>query len=109
MRDDRERIQDILDAIENIEKYSSQGREEFDRNELIQVWILHHIQIIGEAASSISDEMKKKYPEIPWLQIVAMRNILVHEYFRTGIDEVWVAVEKELPDLKAKIEKILVK
>ena len=53
--------------------------------------------------------MKKKYPEIPWPQIVAMRNILVHEYFRTGIDEVWVAVEKGLPDLKAKIEKILVK
>jgi uncharacterized protein with HEPN domain len=48
VRLDRERLQDILEAIEAIERYTSAGREEFDRNELVRVWCLHHIEIIGE-------------------------------------------------------------
>jgi uncharacterized protein with HEPN domain len=50
MRDDRERLRDILEAIERIERYTSKGREEFMQDELIQTWVVHHIQIIGEAA-----------------------------------------------------------
>lgn len=50
MRDDRQRLLDIREAIERIEKYASQGRETFDENELVQTWIIHHIEIIGEAA-----------------------------------------------------------
>lgn len=49
MRDDRERLLDILEAIERIEKYTARGRSVFDKDELIQTWVLHHLQIIGEA------------------------------------------------------------
>ncbi len=49
MRDDRERLLDILEAIERIEKYTARGRSVFDEDELIQTWVLHHLQIIGEA------------------------------------------------------------
>ncbi len=45
MRDDRERLLDILEAIERIERYASRGREEFERDELLQTWIVHHIQV----------------------------------------------------------------
>jgi uncharacterized protein with HEPN domain len=107
MRDDRERILDILEAIEKVEKYSSKGRDEFESNELIQIWIIHHIQIIGEAASKISDDLRKSHPEIPWPQIIAMRNILVHDYYRADLDEVWIAVESGLPDLKEKVKRII--
>lgn len=54
MRDDRERLRDILEAIERIERYTSKGREEFMQDELIQTWVVHHIQIIGEAARKLS-------------------------------------------------------
>jgi uncharacterized protein with HEPN domain len=56
MRDDREWLLDILEAIERIEKYSSRGRQTFEEDELIQNWILHQLQIIGEALRSISDD-----------------------------------------------------
>ncbi len=65
MRDDPARILDILEAIEKIEKYAAQGKTEFAKNELIQIWVVHHIQIIGEAAAKISGELKSRYPEIP--------------------------------------------
>ena len=54
MRDDSERLKDILEAIENIEKYASRGKELFEQDELIQVWIIHHLQIIGEASAAMS-------------------------------------------------------
>ncbi len=79
MRRDRQRLEDILEAIERIEKYASGGRESFDRDELVQTWIVHHLQIIGEAARGLSDEFRSAHPDVPWAQIAAMRNILVHD------------------------------
>jgi len=52
VREVRERVLDILESIERIERYGSGGREEFERNELFQLWILHHLQILGEAVPS---------------------------------------------------------
>jgi uncharacterized protein with HEPN domain len=107
MRDDRERLQDILEAIERIERHAAKGREEFEKDELIQTWVVHHIQIIGEAARKLSEELRSEHDRIPWAAITAMRNILVHDYFSVDSDEVWSTVEKNLPDLKADISSIL--
>lgn len=109
MRSDRERLLDIVEAIERIEKYAAQGRQAFDRDELIQNWFVRHLQIIGEAARALPAEFKDRYPEVPWLQIMGMRNILVHDYFGIDKEVVWSAVERDLPDLKGKIEAILQK
>ena len=107
MRDDRQRVLDIQEAIEQIEKYTAQGRSSFERDELIQTWVVHHLQIIGEACRAISPSLREQYPAVPWTKIVGMRNILVHLYF--GIDEevVWSVVEKDLPALKQNITTIL--
>ena len=107
MRDDKERLRDILEAIAQIEKYAVQGEAEFQQNELIQVWIVHHLQIIGEASSSLSQALTDKYHRLPWAEIVAFRNILVHEYFRVDLKAVWKIIERDLPDLKIKVEEIL--
>jgi len=107
MRDDRERLQDMLEAIERIERHTAKGREEYERDELIQTWIVHHIQIIGEAARKLSKEIRSEHDEVPWPTIIAMRNILVHDYFNVDIDEVWSTVEKDLPALKENISSIL--
>ena len=106
MRDDRERLLDVLEAIERVEKYASRGREEFDRDELIQTWTVHHLQTIGEACRSVSDTLKERHPEVPWFQISGMRNILVHEYFAIDEDVVWAVVENDLPKLKESVTAI---
>lgn len=107
MRNDRERIQDIQEAINKIEKYAIRGREEFLANELIQSWILLQLQIIGEAARSMNSNTHEQYPEISWRDIIDFRNLLVHEYFRVDLELIWQLVEKELPIFKQQINLIL--
>lgn len=107
MRDDREKLRDILDAIERIEKYAVQGRQSFEQNELIQTWFIQHLQIIGEASRVLSADIREQHPEVPWSQMIGMRNILTHNYFEIDLEVVWSVVERNLPDLKRQIEIIL--
>lgn len=107
MRIDRERLLDIKEAIENIKKYSSQGKAAFEKEELIQNWIIRHLQIIGEAAAKISDDFQELHPEIPWFKIIGMRNILVHDYFRIDTKAVWAVVENDIPELEKNIDLLL--
>ncbi len=107
MRDDRQKELDMQEAIERIEKYAAHGRETFDGDELIQTWVLHHLQIIGEAARSLSEPFRNQHPEIPWSEIIGTRNILVHHYFGIDKDLVWSVIENDLPALKASIERII--
>lgn len=107
MRKDRDRLLDIVEAIERIEKYAARGREAFERDELVQNWIVHHLQIVGEASRSLSDDFTRNRSEVPWSKIVGMRNILVHRYFGIDLQAVWSVVEGELPALRSNIESIL--
>ncbi len=107
MRDDREKLRDILEAIERINRYAVQGRQNFEENELIQVWMIQHLQIIGEACRSLSSDARNRNPELPWSRIIGMRNILTHNYFEIDLDVVWSTVDNDLPDLKRKVEAIL--
>src|SRR5208337_1611840 len=107
MRDDRERLKDILEAMEHIETYSAKGRAAFEQDELIQVWFLRYLQIIGEASRALSANIRETHPEVPWAKIMGMRNILVHNYFEIDLPVVWNAVERELPELKRQITSII--
>lgn len=64
MRDPAERLRDILEAIERIERYAARGRTVFDEDELIQSWIVRHLQLIGEAASRVPESIRELAPEI---------------------------------------------
>lgn len=103
MRDDRERLLDILDAVRQIEKYSIHGEEAFRSDELIQNWMTRHIQVIGEAARSLSQEFRERTPGVPWSDIIGMRHVLVHHYFRIDLHRVWQVVSNDLPQLKEMI------
>jgi uncharacterized protein with HEPN domain len=107
MRDFRGRLQDILDAIAQIELEKVKGKTAFDVNPLLQVWMVHHLMIIGEAVRGLDPALRQKYPSVPWRQIAGMRNILVHDYFRINKEIVWETVEKHVPLLKEQIEEIL--
>ncbi len=107
MRDVYERLRDIKVAIEQIWKYTNQGRDLFDQNELVQTWIIHHLEIIGEATRAIPQDFRILHPEVAWRQIYGMRNILVQHYFGINLNQVWAAVENDLPALKASVDALL--
>jgi uncharacterized protein with HEPN domain len=107
VKDDAGRLQDILEAVSRIEKYAGRGRDAFERDELVQTWILHNLQIIDEASRKVSEALQVRHPEVPWRQMVAMRNILVHDYFTVDLEEVWAAVESDLAELRTRIESVL--
>jgi uncharacterized protein with HEPN domain len=108
MRNDLERMRDIQEAINKIEKYAIQGEEDFLANELIQGWMLLQLQIIGEAARSMNVSTREQHPEISWRDIIDFRNLLVHEYFRVDLKLIWRIVEQELPKLKVQVNSIIV-
>ncbi|MGI8905524.1 MAG: HepT-like ribonuclease domain-containing protein [Candidatus Sumerlaeaceae bacterium] len=103
-----DRLEHILEAIDRIEEVAAaKGEEAFLTDRMVQVWMVYHIQIIGEAVRSIREELQRLRPNIPWAQIAAMRSILVHNYFGVDLHEVWAAVEKDIPQLKPAIQELL--
>jgi uncharacterized protein with HEPN domain len=78
LRDPSERVLDILDAIAAIERYSGRDEASIERDELLQVWFLRYLQIIGEAARGLPDDVRTLAPDVSWSEIIGMRNILVH-------------------------------
>lgn len=106
MRNDRLWLVDILEAIDNINRYADRGKDAYLQNELYRTWIIHHIQIIGEAASKITQSFKDRHSEIPWVGIIAMRNVLVHHYFGIDYEQIWDTVTIDIPVLKTKIDNI---
>ena len=107
MRTDPARLADILAAIARIQKYSERGRDSFLQDELLQTWIVHNLQIIGEAVSRVTDTLKKLHPEVQWTQIAAMRNLIIHDYFGVDLDQIWRVAERDIPKLREQVETIL--
>jgi uncharacterized protein with HEPN domain len=106
MRDDRLRLADMLEAIGLIEKYARRGRAAFDEDELIRAWIVHHLEILGEACRGLSDDFRKAHPDELWSDVVSFRNVLAHQYFGIDIEAVWEVVVRDLPELKKKVLEI---
>lgn len=71
------------------------------------MWVVRHLQIIGEAATRISIETQNRFHQIPWKKMIGMRHILVHEYFEIDLDNVWLVVENDLIDLKEQIKNVI--
>lgn len=107
MRDDREKLHDIVEAIERIERYAVRGRKAFEQDELIQTWFTQNLQIIGEVSRVLSSDLRIQHPEVPWSKMIGMRNILTHNYFEIDLDIVWAVVDQELLELRQKIETIM--
>jgi uncharacterized protein with HEPN domain len=109
MRSDRDRILDMLEAISKIEQYVNResGFSRFEEDELLQVWIIHHLSIIGEAAARLSDDFREQHPDISWGGMIGMRHVLVHGYFETDNEIIWKVIEQDLPTLKNQLQKLI--
>ena len=108
MRPEKLYLTDIVEAAQSMEKFlTGADFNEFEQNEMINSAVLQKLTIIGEAAAHLPKGFTKRFPNIPWVDIVGFRNIAIHEYFAIRLDIAWVAATEEVPTLKEQIEKIL--
>ncbi len=100
-------LQDILDAITDIETFTEGvDVETFSANREKMLAVIKSIEIIGEAVKQIPENIRNQYAQIPWKSVAGMRDILVHEYWGIDVNVVWETVQENLPSLKAEIIKI---
>lgn len=99
-KSDQIRIKHMIDAAkEALSFIKGVSKEEFLKSRLLQLSLTKELEIIGEASEKVSDEFKEKYSDVPWGQIIGMRNRLTHGYFDIDANVVWKTVNKDLPVL----------
>lgn len=97
-------IEDIIAAVEKIEKYTAgMSKEDLIRNELVQDAVVRNLEVIGEAVKKIPDDVRSGYEDIPWRKIAGLRDILIHEYFGINMNIIWDVIENKLNPLKAAV------
>jgi uncharacterized protein with HEPN domain len=107
-RDWKERIQDILEAISEIQAFTlNMGFEAFSADAKTSKAVELDLIVIGEAANQIPDRVQEANPQIPWSLMRAMRNRLVHVYFSVDAKLLWDTVQKDLPELKTALDRLL--
>ena len=98
--EDRIRLRHMLDAAaEAVSSAAGKTRVDLDRDRVWSLGLVKCVEIVGEAAARVGIETRQGIPQIPLVQIVAMRNRLVHAYFDIDLDQVWLAVTEDLPPL----------
>ena len=107
MKADRVYLQHIVDAIEKVESYVSVGRGEFMAASHWQDAVIRQLEIIGEAAKNLSQQLRSQHPEIPWRRISGLRDVLIHDYMGVDLDAVWEVTQKNIPALKEQIQAML--
>jgi uncharacterized protein with HEPN domain len=107
-RDWKVRIQDILDAITKIHKYTvGMNAKSFMADDKTVDAVIANITIIGEAASRVPPEVIEASPEIPWTVMRGIRNVVVHEYFGLNAQILWDTVQNDLPPLVPYLKRLL--
>jgi len=98
--EDKIRVRHMIDACEELLSFAEgKSRKDFDTDRMLILSIIKDIEIIGEAANKVSEETKLNYPDIPWAEIIGMRNRLIHSYFDVDTEIVWTSVTNDVPEL----------
>jgi len=106
--DDKIRIQHMIDAAEEIKSFVTDvSEQDFIKNRMLILAVIKEIEIIGEAASKVSEITKLEYSHIPWQDIVAMRNRLIHGYFDVNVKLLWNTVKNNIPTLNYNLTEII--
>lgn len=101
-------LRHMLDhAREAVSMVQGRTRTDLDTDRLLNLALVRLLEIIGEAAGRVAKEERDLYPDIPWPEIVGLRNRLIHGYDEVDFDILWQIVKKDVPSLIEKLEKIL--
>jgi len=107
-KDDIIRVRHMLDFAEKAVQFTRGcSRTELDSNEMLAFATIHLVEIIGEAARTVSQELRQRHPEVPWESISGTRNRLAHGYIDVDLDIIWTIVSKDLPPLIKQLTRIL--
>lgn len=105
---DLARFYHMLDCAIAISKFSTgKTRQDLDSDRFFASAVIREFEVLGEAASAISALTRNRFPEIPWKEVIGMRNQLIHAYFDVDHDIVWSTIMIALPRLMLKIEKAI--
>jgi uncharacterized protein with HEPN domain len=100
----------MIEAAEAALEFSEgESKEQFSGDRLVAYAVVRAVQLVGQAARGVSDELQAAHPEIPWRQMIGMRNVVVHDYADVDLALVWKTVRKDLPDLIPCLRAILAK
>lgn len=104
---DLKSLEDILFSIELIFKYiNNVTKQDFYESQEKQDLVSYRLQVIGEAAKRISNDLTEKYPNLPWREMKGMRDILIHQYDKIIIEILWETVKDRLPEVESEIRRI---
>jgi uncharacterized protein with HEPN domain len=92
-------VTDILEAASQISELTELGRDAWDKDRIRQLATERLLEIIGEAANTLSEEYRAQHPDIPWRDIIGLRIVLAHHYHRVDPGQVWVIATAEVPRL----------
>ena len=110
LRKDKFRLEHILEAIDRLETHAGNlSREELESDVLRYYGIVKNIEIIGEAANLLTKEFRSEHAEVPWRDMVDMRNLLIHGYITTNAAYIWDTYTDDLPVLRQQIEQYIAK
>jgi uncharacterized protein with HEPN domain len=102
------RVKHMIDAVDEAIGFAqAKKRGDLNKDRMLTVALMREIEVVGEAASKISEDFKRLHPEIPWALIIGMRNKLIHAYFDINLDILWRTVTVNLPLLKEQLDSIL--
>jgi uncharacterized protein with HEPN domain len=102
------RLEDILEAVTNIEAYVAEmDFERFRQDRKTVDAVIRNIEIIGEAARHVGPEAEQALPDVPWRDVRDMRNLLMHQYFGVDLSIVWETITRDLPALRARLQAYL--
>jgi uncharacterized protein with HEPN domain len=102
------RIRDILELSEEIESFiAGMSFADFERDPKTVKAVLYNLAIMGEAAGQLLPEVESLYPEIPWVDMRAIRNVIIHEYFQVNLSITWETIKTDLPPLIKQLQELL--
>ena len=106
-RDYEDFVQDILDSINDVEDFIGEMEfEDFIKDKKTIYSVVRAIEIIGEAAKNVPEQVRKKYPDVPWKPMAGMRDKLIHGYFGVDLEILWETAKDDVPRLKTSISKV---
>ncbi|MBP1466235.1 DUF86 domain-containing protein [Candidatus Chloroploca sp. M-50] len=100
MKDDGLYLTHMLECITQIEEYTRNGKEAFMASRMTQDAVVRNFEIIGEATKRVSPSLKDAHPHVPWRRIAGLRDVLIHDYIRVELEQVWALVIGPMRDLK---------